>query len=377
MNRSTNLSRRSARFLGAALVAVLATGTLPTVAAFAQDADVDAAVNRLNDAHSQVEEIGTALDKTAEQYEQANAHRIRVQDELVEADALVEQANAAVEDAQAQLGSRIADVYMHPREEASLAGALFASPDAPSALHRAALFRRLVNRSADSVDAAQWTSDLTRTDVRQEHVIAAGAEASVAEWKRQSLALSTALRTAQDGVEQAEAGLDAARVEAARAEAARRAAERARAEQALQVGAAPSTLPAIDGRTCPVGGPNGFIDSWHFPRSGGRLHEGVDMFAPYGTPLFAVAEGEIYRVYNNPLGGLSINLIDTDGNMYYYTHLSSASVRTGQQVRMGEVIGAVGTSGNAAGTPPHLHWQFHPGNGEPVNPYPLAYALCR
>ncbi len=101
------------------------------------------------------------------------------------------------------------------------------------------------------------------------------------------------------------------------------------------------------------------------------------MFAAYGTPLHAVADGSIYRVYNNPIGGLSVNLIDTAGNMYYYTHMSSAAVVTGQSVRVGVIIGAVGTSGNAAGTPPHLHWQFHPDNGPAVNPYPLAYALCR
>ena len=368
--------------MGAALIAVLLTAGLPAVAAFAQAPDVQGAATRLNDARTRVSSLGTALDVTAEQYEQANAHRIRLQDELVEANALVQRADAAVADAEVELASRLADVYKHPRDEASIASALLDAPDAPSALHRAALFRRLVNRSAASVTDAEWTSDLTRTDVRQEHVIAAGAEASVTEWKRQSNALTAALRSAQSEVEAAESGLDAARQEAARREAERQRAAQAaqQAQQAqgvLQTGAVPTALPSTKGRTCPVGGPNGFIDSWGFPRSGGRSHQGVDMFAPFGTPLYAVANGEIFRVYTNPLGGLAINLIDDDGNMYYYAHLSSASVRSGQRIRVGEVIGAVGTSGNAAGTPPHVHWQFHPGNGAPVNPYPLAFALCR
>ncbi len=138
---------------------------------------------------------------------------------------------------------------------------------------------------------------------------------------------------------------------------------------------APST--GLDGKVCPVGSPNGFIDSWGFPRPSGRTHEGVDMFAPYGTPLYAVADGVVARVYTNTLGGLAINLVDDDGTMYYYAHLSSASAQSGQRVSAGDVIGAVGTSGNARGTPPHLHWQHHPGGGEPVNPYPLAHALCR
>jgi murein DD-endopeptidase MepM/ murein hydrolase activator NlpD len=127
---------------------------------------------------------------------------------------------------------------------------------------------------------------------------------------------------------------------------------------------------------CPVGGTTGFIDSWGFARSGGRTHEGVDMFAGYGTPVLAVADGVVENVYNNTLGGLAINFIDDNGDRYYHAHLSSASVSSGQRVTAGTVIGAVGTSGNAAGTPPHLHWQYHPGNGDPVNPYPLASALC-
>jgi murein DD-endopeptidase MepM/ murein hydrolase activator NlpD len=369
-------ARRGAVLSSAALLAVLATAALPAVAVAAPppapDAGVTSAAGQLTAAQARVEHLGTALDKTAEQYEQANAHRIRLQDELVEADALLRRASDAVTAAEDQLGSRVADVYKHPRGGSSLTGAMLESPDAPSALHVAALYRRLVAQSAASVDQAAWTSELTRSDVRAEHVIAAGAEASVHEWKRQSVALTDALAVAKRDLASAEDGLAAAR-----AEAARQAAERARVEALLQTGAAPGAVPSIDGRTCPVGGPNGFIDSWGFPRSGGRTHEGVDMFAPYGTPIYAVADGEVYRVYNNTIGGLSINLIDQAGNMYYYTHLSSTSVETGQKVRMGQVMGAVGTSGNAAGTPPHLHWQFHPGNGEPVNPYPLAYALCR
>lgn len=373
---------RSARSLCAVLAALLAVGafTVPAAAQSVDDSGVIRAAESLEQAHERVSSITDALDETAEQYEQANAHRIRLADEVAAADALVQRADAAVDEAEAELQSRVATAYKHPLDNIAITDALLQSPDAPTALHRTMLYRQLVDRSVDEVDVAQWTSDLTTTDVQQERVIAAGAQASVDEWKRQSVALSTMLADAKDSVAAAEDGLDAARLEAARVAEEQRRAEAARAAQAqlLQVGSAPAgPAPTVEGRTCPVGTPNGFIDSWGFPRSGGRTHEGVDMFAPYGTPLYAAAQGYIYRVYNNPIGGLSINLIDTDGNMYYYTHMSSAAVTTGQKVRVGEVIGAVGTSGNAAGTPPHLHWQFHPGNGDPVNPYPLAYALCR
>jgi murein DD-endopeptidase MepM/ murein hydrolase activator NlpD len=101
------------------------------------------------------------------------------------------------------------------------------------------------------------------------------------------------------------------------------------------------------------------------------------MFAASGTPLVAVADGTVSRVYTNRLGGLSIDFVDTRGDRYYYAHLASARAASGQRVGAGDVIGTVGQSGNARGTPPHLHWQFHPGGGEPVNPYALARALCR
>lgn len=384
MTRLLSCSRPSARSLGAVLAALLTVGAF-TVPAAAQSAPMDdggvvRAADSLDQAQQRVGDITSALDQTAEQYERANAHRIRLADEVAAADALVQRADDAVEEAERDLDSRVATAYKHPLDNIAITDALLQSPDAPTALHRTMLYRQLADRSAEQVDVAQWTSDLTVTDVQQERVVAAGAEASVDEWKRQSIALSTMLRDAKDNVAAAEDGLDAARIEAARLAEEQRRAEAARAaqQQLLQVGSAPAgPAPSIDGRTCPVGTPNGFIDSWGFPRSGGRTHEGVDMFAPYGTPLYAAAEGFIYRVYNNPIGGLSINLIDTAGNMYYYTHMSSTAVTTGQKVSVGQVIGAVGTSGNAAGTPPHLHWQFHPGNGEPINPYPLAYALCR
>ncbi|MBA2529992.1 MAG: M23 family metallopeptidase, partial [Euzebyales bacterium] len=133
----------------------------------------------------------------------------------------------------------------------------------------------------------------------------------------------------------------------------------------------------LAGKVCPVGGPNGFIDSWHYPRPGGRLHLGVDMFAAHGTPLHAVADGVVDNVYTDSLGGLAVTMTDTGGDYYYYAHLSSASSRSGQRVRARDVIGAVGNSGNARGTPPHVHWEYHPGGGTPVNPTPLATALCR
>lgn len=375
------------RFAGPALVAVCLAASLVAAlpAAAATDDGVRSAEERLEQARQRSDELSRALDAAAESYELANAHQQRLTDELDVADARVDAAGDAVVTAEQQLADRVTTAYKHPANTTALTDAVLLAQDAGSAMHRAALFSRIVSGSADELEQVEWAADLTVNDARQGYVVAAGTQASLEQWRARAGELESALDAARTDVVTAEDGVVTAREEAAeRAAAAEAAAAAARAAQLAPASgdgvytSGPALPPQIiDGKTCPVGTPNGFIDSWGFPRSGGRSHEGVDMFAPYGTPLYAVADGEIYRVYNNALGGLAINLIDVDGNMYYYAHLSADYVEAGQQVRAGDVIGSVGTSGNAAGTPPHLHWQFHPGNGAPVNPFPLAQALCR
>ena len=350
---------------------------MTTGALAAQDSGLSQATTRLSSAQDRATALTRALDEAAQSYERANDHRLRLADALVESSARLDRVDAAVFDAEDELARRVTAAYKRPGPDFLLTDAVLHASDAGSALHRAALFSRITANSADDVAHVRWAAALTRTDVTQERVIAAGAQASVDQWEAQADRLSEALDSAQREVLAAEDGVVAAKQEAARRA---QAAEAARVAAAAVGGAPWSTVTPphrINGKTCPVGTPNGFIDSWGYARSGGRSHEGVDMFAPMGTPLFAVAEGTIFRVYTNTLGGLAINLIDEDGNMYYYAHLSAAYVTDGQKVGVGQVIGAVGDSGNARGTPPHVHWQYHPGNGAPVNPYPLAFALCR
>lgn len=133
------------------------------------------------------------------------------------------------------------------------------------------------------------------------------------------------------------------------------------------------------GWLCPVAGPTSFTDTWGAPRSGGRRHQGVDMFAATGTPVVAPVGGEVEH-YVDELGGLSFRLWGADGNFYFGTHLSAAGRVTGA-VGAGTVVGSVGASGNAVGTSPHLHFEVHPGRGRgqprgPVNPTPWVSARC-
>lgn len=192
-------------------------------------------------------------------------------------------------------------------------------------------------------------------------------------------ARSLVLRLEQAGRLRAARRLEQARRRALREETRRLEAlgrlRRAR-RHAERVGAMPLPGVAMAGRVCPVGEPVSFTDTWGAPRSGGRTHEGVDMFAPKGTPVYAVAAGVATSVYHNSLGGLSISFDDDRGDHYYYAHLSVQLVEDGDRVKAGELIGRVGNTGNAVSTPPHLHWEYHPGDQGPVDPTPLAERLC-
>ena len=127
----------------------------------------------------------------------------------------------------------------------------------------------------------------------------------------------------------------------------------------------------LDVIICPVLGGSAYGDSWGAPRSGGRRHQGVDMLAPTGTPLQAVVSGNVTQGAN-ALGGVTVSVHGDNGNRYYYAHLSAYEGLAGR-VEQGQVIGYIGDTGNAIGTP-HLHFEIHPGGGVAVNPYPSVRA---
>jgi murein DD-endopeptidase MepM/ murein hydrolase activator NlpD len=138
-------------------------------------------------------------------------------------------------------------------------------------------------------------------------------------------------------------------------------------------------IPDGAGYVFPVAGEASFTDDYGAPRAGTGWHQGNDLFAPTGTPLVAVADGTLSKVGVNTLGGNRLWLTDDAGNEFYYAHMSAyapASVE-GARVRAGQVIGFVGTTGDAITTPPHLHFEVHPGGGDSVDPYPYLLAWRR
>jgi len=113
-------------------------------------------------------------------------------------------------------------------------------------------------------------------------------------------------------------------------------------------------------------------DTWHAPRGTGRLHEGQDIFAPKGTPILSATNGFVYKIGENNLGGQTVSVIGSGGRVYYYAHLDSYApgLEVGDWVSTRTVLGYVGTTGNAQGTPPHLHFGVYTFNG-PINPLPM------
>ena len=125
----------------------------------------------------------------------------------------------------------------------------------------------------------------------------------------------------------------------------------------------------------PVQGRCGFSDSWHAPRPGGRLHEGVDIIGARGLAIYAVADGVLTRMLTGgTLSGNSIRLTIADGTYFFYAHLDgfAAGLSVGQTVRAGQIIGYLGSTG---ATSNHLHFEVHPKGGAPVNPYPIVKAV--
>jgi murein DD-endopeptidase MepM/ murein hydrolase activator NlpD len=112
--------------------------------------------------------------------------------------------------------------------------------------------------------------------------------------------------------------------------------------------------------------------------AGRRQHEGIDVFAPRGTPVIAAAQGRIVDVGRNQLGGNVIWQWDPARNQnLYYAHLDRQLAVEGQQVEKGDTIGLVGNTGNARTTAPHLHFGIYPRNGGAIDPLPFVYHLSR
>jgi peptidoglycan LD-endopeptidase LytH len=147
--------------------------------------------------------------------------------------------------------------------------------------------------------------------------------------------------------------------------------------EAFGYGSVMVTLSKTASLTFPVAGRTMHAINSYFgeARDGGkRDHEGIDIFAPAGTSVVAVAAGTITTVNTTPRGGKVIWQYDAARDVtYYYAHLESQDVRPGQRVQAGDVIGTVGNTGNARTTPPHLHFAVYKTGRVAIDPVPFLY----
>ncbi|WP_295573107.1 M23 family metallopeptidase [uncultured Stenotrophomonas sp.] len=146
----------------------------------------------------------------------------------------------------------------------------------------------------------------------------------------------------------------------------------------------PASLDAAPGGLLlPVQGvlPSQLRDTFTDARSEGRVHDAIDIMADAGTPVLAVADGTVEKLFDSKRGGLTIYQFEPSGRWcYYYAHLQryADGLAEKQVIKRGEVIGYVGSTGNASADAPHLHFEVHVlgpekqwWKGESINPYPL------
>lgn len=134
----------------------------------------------------------------------------------------------------------------------------------------------------------------------------------------------------------------------------------------------PSALPVpVEGVTA-----RRIADTFGAPRGTDRTHAGVDIFAPRGTTVFSSTRGVVVSVRDSGLGGKQVWILGPGCERHYYAHLDdwAPGLQTGDLVRPGDPLGVVGTTGNARGTPPHLHYGIYGQNGA-YDPLPLMRAF--
>lgn len=369
------------------LLTVGLLAVVPVAASAQTQADVDRAErNRKiaeaskSQAYQDYQRVTTLLDEAVEKYMQLWAER----EELTYRIELMEQAAARYQEEADVLSERakniVIDAYISGQR--NLVGSAFTASTIQDLVTSQALIGRATERELESLDnleavsrqAERSSAELVvrRADVAANQDAAAVVVEEIEELRQeQASILDKADEILHAAIDRYNKEINEKRVEDARIK--RQQAEKSASRPGAAGGAPPETTP---GFMCPVQGGASFIDSWGYPRSGGRRHKGVDMFAARNTPVVAVVDGRI-KFSSNSLGGLSSHLYADNGTVYYYAHLEGhpTDITSGQRVSKGTIVGYVGNSGNARYTSPHVHFEIRP-NGKAVNPYPTVRSAC-
>ncbi len=369
-------SGRAARLVVGAIVVGLAS---PLAAASV------AAADPVSDAKAKVSTAQKAANEAAARYEGAQVRMAELSNEIQRLEQQIAAGEQRAETLRVVVQRRAVDVY---KGSGGALPFLEFEGDPLDTLRREKLVEGANARDNAAVDElAQINEDLERqraaVDDRREEQSAA-LEQFRSETRRLQADLAAAQRAQAAAEEEARKAAEAAR----KAEEERQARERAAREARSVPSAAPPPSPsgpAPSGRSssgaapaggliCPISGSVSFVDSWHAPRPGGRLHKGVDLMSPRGTPNVAVVSGSITQKTGGT-SGHGVYLRGDNGDLYYYFHLDSYAGGP-RRVEQGEVVGYVGNTGDASGGATHTHFELHPGGGGAVNPYPAVRAVC-
>lgn len=313
--------------------------------------EADANVRGLDDARERVSGLQDELAAATAAYERtwARVEAARVELERLE-DSAAGLESQAVE-LEAKLAGRARTIFKHG--SSGQLELLFDGDSPTDALERAALAGVVQDRETAGLEeavAARTALDQTAVLIEQQQ----------AELEALTEALTAQQATLETELERAEATVVSLEATAARQRTISRAGQQGN-------------------YACPLDrSVSHFVDSWGFPRSGGRRHKGTDIMGPMGAPVYAFTDGVIARHSNSRLGGISLYLRGDDGSTYFYTHLQGYAPlgAVGARVQAGEHIAFNGDTGNARGGAPHIHFERHPGGGSAVNPYPYLAAAC-
>jgi septal ring factor EnvC (AmiA/AmiB activator) len=302
------------------------------------------------------------LDELAERYGKFETDLARTESRSDRLRADMQEAERVLDQRAENLAARAVHMYKQGGPLTVL-GRLLLAPDAEAFRRQAELFSLMSSRDAEVVDevqiaqarAQELQAQLDANQQRQEQVLAS-------------------LRKQQDALQ---AKLEEAQQREREALAAKRAAEarRARGRRSARLDAdVAAPIPNARGMVLPIAGPVAFADTWGAPRSGGRRHQGTDVMSSCGARVVAVADGSV-SIHRGGNGGNMLYLHAANGDTYFYSHLQSYAVQSGQHVNAGQLIGYNGNTGNARGGPCHVHFEWHPKGGRPVNPYPLLRSI--